>query len=71
MKIDNRHAAICDCVYALSLSETALQAHLKAWIGESFDKDISQMNEDDKEYCFYLKEIVSKLHSNECLLKEI
>lgn len=68
---NNQQDAIQDCIYALSLSEVALQAHLKAWIEESSSEEISKMSEDDKEYSLTIKEIASKLHSNECLLKEI
>jgi len=62
---DNRHQAICDCKYALSLSETALQQHLNVWFEDQYIQSVS-----DQEYFLTLQEIQAKLHTNECLLKK-
>ncbi len=62
---DNRHAAISDCKYALSLSETALQQHLNVWLEDECIQPAS-----DQEYLLILKEIQANLYTNECLLKE-
>lgn len=67
MQVDNRHEAIRDCKYILTLSETALNVYLEAWCDDS---NFKTMTEDDKEYSLTIKEIAGKLHTNECLLKE-
>ncbi len=74
---DNRHTAIQDCKYALSLSETALQQHIDLWLNlrqneirlkVEHGSDI--WSQADEEYALTLQEIQAKLHTNECLLKE-
>lgn len=57
--------AFSDCKYALSLSKTALDSHINIWLNSQED-----MTEDDKEYLLALKEIQSKLYTNECLIGE-
>ncbi len=66
---DNRHQAISDCKYALSLSETALQQHLYYWLHVTTESSIP-LYEEDQEYMLTLKEIQDKLQTNECLLKQ-
>ncbi len=68
---DNRHQAISDCRYALSLSETALREHIINWTCAAYsDFNEGEMSQDDQEYLLTLKEIQAKLYTNECLLKE-
>ena len=57
--------ALSDCKYALSLSKTALDSHINTWLNSQED-----MTEDDKEYLLTLREIQSKLYTNECLISE-
>lgn len=74
---DNRHQAISDCKYALSLSEIALKQHIDLWtnlrqneIRLKVEHGSDIWSEDDEEYALALQEIQAKLHTNECLLKE-
>ena len=57
--------ALSDCKYALSLSKTALDIHFNIWLSSQ-----EEMTEDDKQYLLTLKEINSKLYTNECLISE-
>ena len=57
--------AISDCRYANSLSKTALDSHINIWLNSQ-----EGVAEDDKEYLLTLKEIQSKLYTNECLISE-
>ncbi len=57
--------AISDCRYANSLSKTALDSHINIWLSSQ-----EEMTEDDGEYLHTLKEINSKLYTNECLISE-
>lgn len=57
--------AISDCRYANSLSKTALDSHINIWLNSQ-----EEMTEDDGEYLHTLKEIQSKLYTNECLISE-
>ena len=57
--------ALSDCKYALSLSKTALDIHINIWLSSQ-----EEMTEDDKQYLLTLKEINSKLYTNECLISE-
>ena len=61
----NRHEAIQDAKYFVKLSDHALDNQIDLWCNNSDD-----MSEDDTEYFLTLLEIKTKLHTNECLLKE-
>ena len=61
----SRGQAISDCKYAISLSKTALDSHVNIWLSSQ-----EEMTEDDAEYVHTLKEIQSKLYTNECLIGE-
>lgn len=56
---------LSDCKYALSLSKTALDSHINIWLNSQ-----EEMAEEGGEYLHALKEIQSKLYTNECLISE-
>lgn len=60
-----KEECLSDCRYALNLSKTALDSHINIWLNSQED-----MTEDDAEYVHTLKEIQSKLYTNECLISE-
>ncbi len=67
---DNRHQAISDCKYALSLSEISLDGHFRLWLNLKENEEYVGWTQDDQEYLLTLQEIQAKLHTNECLLRE-
>lgn len=62
-----REEAISDCLYALSLSETALNQHLDIWLKVCSDS-FTVLSGDDVKYSLTLQEIKAKLYTDECLL---
>ena len=56
--------AVLDCKYAQSFGPTMLNMHIAIWLSSNVFVD-----DDEKEYHEAIKEIESKLGTEECLLK--